>query len=296
MCDKTQKTCNNLKYFKTMKRHLSLLTLGLIAALSVGCGPTIADKAAKWVAANTDHVVCFNPENPTLYYFVTKKQSVYSDSYLKATIDEVVKVDLKNDEAGPLAICVDGDYNPAIKYYLIPEDKGYDNPNPSFVLSTSDTGVLYNANTEQFTTICKGDILYVYGNHLICCSCGNSFYSTGFNDISAYDATGTKLQEYRTFVGSIAKQDVVVDLYIGADGSIFGSYYYAKYAKNGKTPERLLLDGYVGAGNYVFINGYNIAGSRTETWTGILSNGTITAEFENLYTGRTYDFVLVEQK
>ncbi len=276
-----------------MKRTISLLVLGLIAVISVGCGgPTLAEKAANWIVANTDNIICADPERHSLYFFDLKSE----DSYYSPRI-VITKVDLLTEEAKPLAIYPDGDKSePEIKYYLIPEDKGCNNPEATFVLGTRNLGLLYNTKTEEFTTICTGDFLYVHGKYLVCCNGGNSYYSTGFADISAYDVTGTKLQDYRRFVGTIAKQEVVVDLNISDKGHIIGSYYYAKYAKNGKTPERLLLDGYLEDDNTVVIYGYNTYGSRTETWTGALVGNTITAEFENHYTSRTYDFTLTEQQ
>lgn len=277
---------------KTMKRHLSILTLGLIAAISVSCGgPTLAEKAANWIVANTDNIICADPERHSLYFFDYKVE----DSYYSPRI-AITKVDLLTEQAQPLAIYPNKEKEePEIKYYLIPEDRGVNNPEATFVLGTRNLGLLYNTKTEKFSTICTGDFLYVHGKYLVCCNGGNSYYSTGFADISAYDVTGARLQDYRRFVGSIAKQEVVVDINIGDKGHIVGSYYYAKYAKGGNVPERLLLDGYVADDNSLVIYGYNTYGSRTETWSGVLVGNTISAEFENHYTGRTYDFTLVEQ-
>ena len=280
-----------------MKRLVSLFTIGFVASILVGCsGPTVTDKAAEWLLANANYVICADEEHPLLYYFeIDEFEADLDVDYISPIV--ITKVDLTTGESKPLDIYVPGwdSSESLVDYFLLPEDKGWNNPEPKFVFCIDDTAFLYNAKTEQFSTICEGDLLYVCGKHIVCCNDGDSYYSTGFSDISAYDANGVRLAEYRTFVGTIAKQEVVVDLYISDEGYVFGSYYYAKYAKNGKA-ERMLLDGYIEAGSRIVLSGFNNDGDNTETWTGTLVGGQINAQFVNLYNLRAYDFSLVEKK
>lgn len=274
-----------------MKRTFTMLMIGVVASLTVGCAPTLEDKAAEWLKANTNTIICADEERHSLYYFELNNEGSYYDPQVFVT-----KVDLLTNEAKPLSILPYVEQNDSkIRCCVLPEDKGQGNPEATFVLSTFHKGLVYNTKSEQFTAFCMGDLVYAHGKYLVCCQDGKSYYSTGFSDISVYDATGTKLTDSRRFLGTIAKQDVVVDLHISDKGHIVGSYYYAKYAKNGKTPERMLLDGYVKSDNSVTIHGYNTNDARTETWTGTLVGGTISAQFDSNFDGRTYLFTLVEQ-
>ena len=279
-----------------MKRTISLFVLALVVCASVGCGPKLGDKAAEWLLANGAQVVCADEERHSLYYFDANSNDIFENRKYKNRV-HITKVDLLTGEAKPLSFYGGSVANePVFNYYLLPEDRGINNPEATFVVSTSNTGYLYSTKEETFTTLCSGDYLYVYGKYLVCCNISHAAYSSGFINVSAYDAAGRPLTNYRTFVGTIANQSVVVSINVSEDGHIIGSYYYTKYAKNGKAAERMLIDGRVEAGSRLYINGYNNDGLRIETWTGTLAGNTINARFDNLYTGKSYDFTLVEQK
>lgn len=274
-----------------MRKLFSILTIGFLALTLTSCGKqSYEEKAWTWMRDKIDHFICPDEDRHALYFF-DNKSLIYVDleTYEQALIGEVVSADGRETFTFDYA---------TLNGYILPEDRGYEG-STSFVIAAEEYdrprliqefALIYDTQSRKVRKICENGKVEICGDLIL-----SATLTTGrggqITAVDVYDAKGEK-QTPKTFVGSIARQDVVVELVFSKSGSIAGSYYYAKYGPD----SRLALAGSVDEqGNFEII-GVNNNDMETEEWEGVYKDGTMTAEFTNLYNHRSYDFQLVEKK
>ena len=101
---------------------------------------------------------------------------------------------------------------------------------------------------------------------------------------------GNKLG-FKTYVGTISDQSVIVELTVSNGGAVSGSYYYEKIGER----NRIALTGTIDGEGNIVIEGLNHYLSNNERWEGTMKDGVINATFINLYKDSTCEFTLTEQ-
>jgi hypothetical protein len=276
-----------------MKRYISIFTLCIISTIFLGCNAK-EKKALEWVMAKSDYVICADENRHSLYYFSNYNRRI-SNNY--TTIKKITKIDLETGEATPLILNGDNGREISINEYLIPEDKGHNNPNAKFIVkgfaSPHSVVVLYDTNTETTTTLNKDSFSKIKGD-LCLCGTTKGEINSSFYCVDVYDASINKVTNYRNFTGKIANNDVVVNLFISPKGYVAGSYYYTKYAKHSKYGNLMALIGEINNDNLT-ISGYNGYGEYVEYWSGKIANDSITGTFTHK-NRRNSTIELVEKK
>lgn len=277
-----------------MKRTFILLVACVTAITLTSCGGNdYKEKAWNWMRSRVDHVLCADAERHALYFFEPST----------AGYTTLLHVDLDDfKESAIYEFVGDGKYSygRGLKGYILPEDRGYDSENATFVVAGYDadkpnnvceSALIYDTATKRVKKICENRRVIIVGDLITSCNIEGYYSSAALRNVDVYNAKGEK-QVQRTFVGTIARQNVCVELAISDKGSIAGSYYYTKYGPT----NRMLLYGDVDKDGEFVITGFNANETPTEEWVGTFKDGNFVAEFENLYNGRSYDFTLTEQK
>ncbi len=271
-----------------MKRLFTLSAICVAMLSLVGCNSK--QKAInEWIKGEVDHFVALEAEHPSLYYFVDDARTL-----------DLLRVDLDTFEANKLTSFNGNDYIFSyIKGYILPEDRGYggstsfvitgycDKESNSYKMDETHVALIYDTTTDRVSEICRGYTVDVAGDMIVSMKVPNFSYS--ITNVDVYDAQGNKL-EAKTYVGTIAKQNVVVEL-VERNGALAGSYYYTKY---GPGKSRIKLLGTIDQNRNIEVTGYNFSDSVCETWEGTIKDGQICATFKA--GSRTYEFTLTEQK
>lgn len=275
-----------------MKRLFTLSAICVAMLSLVGCGGNNYETRARhWVCDHFDHYACLDKERHALYSF--HEDISTGRVFLKVdleTMEETKIWDVKDNDGVTYSL----DYG--VEGYIIPEDKGYNNENSSFVIVGNDRNFesngqkfahIYDTYTQRTKKICQGDFVRVHGNIISCCVT-SGIRNSAITSVDVYDAEGNKLTP-KSYQGSIAKQGVIVEL-VEKDGNLAGSYYYTKYGP----ANRIYIYGAIDNDREFEIEGFNSNGYNCEDWSGKIENGVITGEFHNTYNGRSYDFTLTE--
>ena len=274
-----------------MKRLFTLSAICVAMLSLVGCDSK--QKAIyEWAKGEVNHFAALETEHPSLYY-------IKNDNGC-----HLIRVDLDTFESKELLCFNDNEYMfiSSIRDYIIPEDRGY-GESTTFVITghdykdvknySSDEGevaLTYDTTTDRVSEICRGEWISVVDDVIVNVITPNS-YATSISQVDLYDVDANKLQT-KTYVGTIAKQSVVVEL-VEHNGVLAGSYYYTKY---GPGKARIALIGRVDENRNCTVEGYGHAykSSHCETWEGTIKDGQICATFKA--GSRTYEFTLTEQK
>lgn len=272
-----------------MKRLFTLSAICVAMLSLVGCDSK--QKAInEWIKGEVDHFVALETESPTLYYIKNDNGR------------HLIRVDLDTFESKELLCFNDNEYMfvSSISDYIIPEDKGY-GESTSFIITGYDykdpkdwdssegaVALTYDTTTDRVSEICRADRVKIVGSMFV--KEEVTSYPSTIKKVEVCDLQGVKI-EPKTYVGTIAKQSVVVEL-VERDGALAGSYYYTKYGPN---KARIELIGSVDENRNLKIKG-NSKGydDVCETWEGTLRDGQISAVFKA--GSRSYEFVLTEQK
>lgn len=271
-----------------MKRLFTLSAICVAMLSLVGCDSK--QKAInEWIKGEVDHFVALETEHPSLYY-------IKNDNGC-----HLIRVDLDTFESKELLCFNDNEYMfiSSISDYIIPEDRGY-GESTTFVItghdykdvknyssSEGEVALTYDTTTDRVSEICRGYTVDVAGDMVVSMKVPNFSYS--ITNVDVYDAQGNKL-EAKAYVGTIAKQNVVVEL-VERNGALAGSYYYTKY---GPGKSRIKLLGTIDQNRNIEVTGHNFSDSVCETWEGTIKDGQICATFKA--GSRTYEFTLTEQK
>lgn len=106
-------------------------------------------------------------------------------------------------------------------------------------------------------------------------------YPNHVGSIDIYDSNITKL-ECRTFTGTVNKKSATVEIVIDDKGRVLGSYYI------NKPNVRTLLMGKVQLDGSLHLEGFIGDTYNCETWSGILKDGVLTANYK-------YDYMLLRK-
>ena len=275
-----------------MKRLFTLSAICVAMLSLVGCDSK--QKAIyEWAKGEVNHFAALETEHPSLYY-------------IKDHIGlHLMRVDLDTFESKELLCFNDNEYMfiSSISDYIIPEDRGY-GESTTFVItghdykdvkdyssSEGEVALTYDTTTDRVSEICRGENVYLSGDMIV-----NAIVPSRAQNITKVDVLdlqGNAL-ELKTYVGTIAKQSVVVKL-VERDGALAGYYYYTKY---GPGTALIALVGSVDENRNMNISGFNWADSVCEVWTGTFKEGQISAVFESRgsYSRKKYEFTLTEQK
>lgn len=260
-----------------MKNNILLYAVCALSATLTGCGTDYNDVAAEYLLKNVPNVLCADDQRHAMY--VIQDDSKPGPEY------HVTKIDLETMQTKELLFATG--QPDILEFAIAPES--YDS---TFVVVTRDKespygylGYVYNTYTNKSDIFIKDHYITAYKDHVV-----HIFDGRIISNVDVYDVKGNKLG-FKTYVGTISDQSVIVELTVSNGGAVSGSYYYEKIGER----NRIALTGTIDGEGNVVIEGLNRYHSNNERWEGTMKDGVINATFINLYNDNTCKFTLTEQ-
>lgn len=276
-----------------MKRLFTLSAICIAAMSLVGCSD-YSHQARVWICDQVDHFACPDGDRHSLYYFE-------DHSYLRMAPYSFTKVDLDEMTSSEVRSVTCSDNSTygflGLQSIGLPEDKGYDG-SEEFVIAIKDdklprgereVGIVYNTYDEPHRKICQGTYVRAHGFSLVSCA---QVTGGSISSVDVYDVEDGKKLQTKTYMGNIARQDIMAEI-VERDGYIAGSYYYTKY---GPGKHRIYIYGEVDEERNFHIEGFNGDDYNCEDWIGTFKDGQFTAKAYINFNNREYDFILTEVK